>query len=70
MHIGRQTEFVKRLRSRIPDAEFIIDDDGGFNRARAREIACETSDRGNMWFRITYSAQTMRWLWVRSTLWV
>jgi ribose transport system substrate-binding protein len=41
LHIGRQKEFVKRLRSRIPDADFIIDDDGGFNRARAREIACE-----------------------------
>lgn len=41
LHIGRQTEFVKRLKSRLQDAKFIIDEDGDFDRTRAREIVCE-----------------------------
>ncbi len=38
LHIGRQTEFVKRLKRWFKDAEFTVDVSGDFNRARAREI--------------------------------
>lgn len=41
LHIGRQTEFVRRLKSRLQDAKFIINEDGEFDRTRAREIVCE-----------------------------
>lgn len=40
LHTGRQTEFVKRMKRRFQDAKFVIDEDGEFNRARAREIVC------------------------------
>ncbi len=41
LHIGRQTEFVKKLELRFHNAEFAIDENGNFDRTRAREIACE-----------------------------
>ncbi|MGH3942664.1 MAG: substrate-binding domain-containing protein [Pseudonocardiaceae bacterium] len=40
LHTGRQTAFVKQMRNWFKDAKFVIDEDGEFNRANAREIVC------------------------------
>lgn len=41
LHTGRQAEFVKRLKLRLQDTEFMIDENGDFDRARARKIVCQ-----------------------------
>ncbi len=41
LHTGRQAEFVKRLKLWLQDTEFMIDENGDFDRARARKIVCQ-----------------------------
>lgn len=39
-YTGRQDEFIKKLKPRFENAEFLVDESGEYSRARARTIAC------------------------------
>jgi ribose transport system substrate-binding protein len=39
-YTGRQLEFIKKLGSYFEDAEFLVDESGGYSRVRARAIVC------------------------------